>query len=177
MAQASVPTTAAPRAKEEALPVGWNVLGAGFWRGGIWTGSWLNYRLWPDSGSRQGYSWPGRISATKTTGWESGRCIWKIVCRLFWLEKKVHSYNNMAPSQREENNEDASAIVVIWEFQEPLLNEDKQSWPSSQSGILSHQWLGHGVLHYLSHDIIFTSSFVQLNFSSIEVIVLSVWAQ
>lgn len=58
------------KVKKEALSVGWNVLGAGFWGGGIGTGSWLNYRLWPDSGRRHGYSWPGRISTTKTAGWE-----------------------------------------------------------------------------------------------------------
>lgn len=48
------------------------------------------------------------------------------MCRLFGLERRAHSYNEMAPSQREENNEDGFAIVVIPEFQAPLLNEDKQ---------------------------------------------------
>lgn len=124
-------TTDAPRPKEEALSVGWNVLGAGLWGGGVWTCSGLNYRLWLDGGRRQGYSWTGRISMTKTTGWE-GRCIWKTLWRLFWLERRVHSYDEMALSQKEENNEAglASAIVVIREFQAPLLNEDKQDWPS-----------------------------------------------
>lgn len=63
---------------------------------------------------------------TKTTDWESGRCIWKTMCSLPWLERRVLSQDEMASSQREENNEDGSAIVVIREFQAPLLNEDKQ---------------------------------------------------
>lgn len=129
--QDSVPSiTASPRSKEEGLPVGWNVLRAGLWGGGFWTGSWLNYRLWLDSGRRQTYSWTGRICMTKTTDWESGRCIWKTMSSLPWLERRVLSYDEMAPSQREENNEDGSAIAAIREFQAPLLNEDKQGWPS-----------------------------------------------
>lgn len=106
VAQDNSSATTAPESKEEALSVGWIVPGASLWGGGMWTGSWPNYRLWLDSRRRQSYSWPGRISMAKITGWESGRCIWKIVCRLFWLERRVHSYNKMAPGQRQENNED-----------------------------------------------------------------------
>lgn len=84
------------------------------------------------------------------------------VYRLFRLEKRAHSCYKMAPSQREENNEDCfchccdlgfSGTSVKW-------GQTVLTFSCRQAGILNHQWLRSGVLHYLRHDIISTSYFV-----------------
>lgn len=110
---------------EEALP-----LGVVLWGGAIWTGSWLNYRLWPDRGRRQGYSGTGSVSIPKTQvrkveGVLGRWCVDCFGCRGGFVHvMKRH------PAGARRTMKTASAIVVFRELQAPLRNEDQQGWPS-----------------------------------------------